>query len=820
MDELLSTQTEIPAAPGRLLDRPRLSLPGDLPPVTLVCAPAGYGKTTLLADWARALPEESVWLSLEDADNDPLRFMQHFMAVIRARHPAFAIDLNEVMANTQPPAIAGWMRLLVNPLCRLPGRLCLVLDDLHLIHEPTVHEALAFLLEHRPPRLHLLLGSRREPPFSLARLRGRGRLLEIRADDLRLTPAETARFCNDLMQLGLSPALLERLSERTEGWITGLQLAALSLPHAGDPARFIRQFAGDDRHITDFLLEEVLRSRPAELQEFLLSISILERFTAPLCAAVTGTADCRDRLAQLEQDNLFLVALDHRRQWHRFHHLFTSLLRSRLHSLYPERVRGLHRRAADWFAAEGLYHEAIMHAIEADALEMAAALMEEHSGEIFSQGHFATALGWAWRLPPELLAEHPRLAMTCAWGALAVDNLPETRRHIASAQRALAPFRHAGPDSPEGGRWGQLALIRGCQHCLAGELPEAGSAMREALDSLKPGRVLHQAATVGLAFCRYAGGALAEARTLFQACIDLPDHTRNLLVPLLATLGLARCHFREGHSAAARRVCLQALALLERQGRQDLPTVGMLHLMLGELALAEGHPGDAVARMAKGVTMTEAACMHYVHAWGEVLLAQARVLTGQADGGLSAARESLLARYSGRYVVEIPPVSAALGRLWLMQDRRDCLEQWLEDTGLLPEDGLLPEREEEYRVMARVLLHLGEPARAGALLDRLQPLAERLGLRTALADIADCRAAAGKPSAGGMAGAVADTALLSRKERQVARHLVRGASSQEIAERLFLSLSTIKTHTRNIYAKLGVNRRLEAVERLLKMDLA
>lgn len=824
MDDLLSTQTEIPDSPSRLLPRERLSLPDPLPPVTLVCAPAGYGKTTVLADWARSLPEPALWLSLDDADNDPLRFMQHFIAVIRRRYPDFSADSADALANSQPPSIAQWMRMLINPLCRLPQRLVLVLDDLHLIHEPTVHEALAFLLEHRPPRLHLLLGTRREPPFSLARLRGRGQLRELRPDDLRFTSDECARFCNELMRLALPPALLDTLAERTEGWIVGLQLAALSLQQTADKPDFIRQFAGDDRHITDFLLEEVLRRRTPEQQEFLLDTAILERFTAPLCQAVSGRADSRDLLDLLEQDNLFLVSLDHRRHWYRFHHLFTSLLRSRLQTRHPERVQELHRRAADWFAGQGLYHEAIMHAIEAGALPLAAGLMEAHSGDIFTRGHFVTALGWAWRLPPELLAEHPRLSMTCAWGGLAMDNLPESRRHIAAALNGLAGFDRAPPGSHERGLWGQLALIRGCSHCLAGDLDAATAAMQEALDSLQPGRVLHQAACVGMAFCHYARGELARARQLFQPCTRLPETPHNLLVPLLATLGLVRTHFREGHASLARRTAEQALALLERQGWQDLPTVGMLHLALGELALARDDTGEAEARLRKGVDMTAAACMQYVHAWGQVLLAEVRVRQGQADGGLSPGQESLLALYSGRYVVEIPPVSAALGRLWLSQDRSDCLLQWLEDTGLSPLTVTQPEREEEYRVMARVLLRLKRPDEALSLLNALRPVLPPEG-REALAETDRLEAQARQdasarfiPAPAGAADTVAPP--LSRKERLVARHLVRGASSQEIAERLYVSLSTIKTHTRNIYAKLGVNRRLQAVEQLLKMDLA
>lgn len=859
MDDILSTQMTIPDRPPRLLDRPRLRAPDGLPRITLACAPAGYGKTTLLAEWARHSGAATAWLSLDDGDNDPLHFMQHFIAAIQTCFPGFGQATAEGLANTQPPSVAGLMRTLINPLCRLPEPLCLVLDDLHMIHEPTVHDAIACLLEQRPPRLFLMLASRCELPFSLARLRGQGQLYEVRPDDLRFTGEETATFCNSLMQLDLPPAQLAMLESRTEGWIVGLQLAALSLHNNPDKAGFIRQFAGDDRHITDFLMEEVLRSRSPEMQDFLLQTSILERFSAPLCEAVTGAANARERLDDMERGNLFLVGLDHRRQWYRYHHLFASLLQSRLRAQHPEQLQELHRRASRAYAAQGAYAEAVQHAIAAGEFEQAAALMEEHSGDLFSLGRFVTALGWAWRLPPELLARHPRLSMTCAWGVLAMDNLPEVERHVRDATASLWPHREATPGTPERTRWGQLALIRACQCCLAGDLAGVRASVQEALASLPPGRVLHDAAMVTLAFSHYVQGDLTAAKPLFARCARITAANRNLMVPILAALGLGRTHFREGRPQQARLVYTQTLADCEALGWQELPAVGMMHLGLGELALEDGDLPEAERLLALGVEMTAAAFMQYVHAWGQVLLATTRVLAGQADGGLTPGQEGMLARYSGRFVVELPALSAELAGLWLLQGRHDRLEDWLEETRL-PLDTLLPEREAEYRMLARVWLARGQAAEALALLERLVSLAEPRRLRLAMTDIrlaqAEALAVLGQTEAaasarrqadelgaaaglkrrlaistgGGRVGAdasglavcgmVGDVFRLSRKEKQVARHLIRGATSQEIAERLFVSLSTIKTHTKNIYAKLGVNKRLQAVEVLMKLDLA
>lgn len=832
MEDILSTQTAIPDSPALMLDRPRLQLPAELPRVTLVCAPAGYGKTTLLADWTRHHHVKTAWLSLDDGDNDPLRFMLHFITAIQSGFPGFGQTTAEALSHTQPPSVAGLMRTLINPLCLLSEQLCLVLDDLHMIREATIHDALAVLLEHRPPQLHLMLSSRSEPPFSLARLRGQRQLHEIRLDDLRFTPEEASNFCNGIMQLNLPQPQLAMLESRTEGWIVGLQLAALSLHNNPDKAGFIRQFAGDDRHITDFLMEEVLRSRPPEIQEFLLQTSILERFTDGLCAAVTGHADCRSQLDGMERSNLFLVSLDHRRQWYRYHHLFASLLQSRLHREHPALEPELHRRAAQWYAAEGHFHEAIHHAIAAGAFETAAALMEEHSGELFALGRFVTALGWAWRLPPELLASHPRLSMTCAWGSLAMDNLPETERHVRAATACLLPFKNSPVGSRERTLWGQLALIRSCQCCLAGDLEGAARSVQEALDALQPGRVLHSAAIVCQAFCHYVRGNLALARPLFARCTGLPEARGNLMMPVLAALGLGRTHFREGHAHLARRVYTQTLADCEAQGWHELPAVGMLYLGLGELALEAGDLPEAGRLLAKGVEMTAAACMQYVHAWGQVLLAQVKVLGGQADGGLTPGQDSMLARYSGRFVVEIPPLSACLVRLWLSQGRVDRVDDWLEDIDVQLQGDLKPEREAEYRALAKVWLTRGETRKTLALLDRLLPWLENSGQRQAMAEIRQLREEAlhreSRPELAGMIVAPARRNspvepfpfLLSRKEKQVARHLIRGATSPEIAERLYVSLSTIKTHTRNIYAKLGVNRRLQAIEALLKVDLA
>jgi LuxR family maltose regulon positive regulatory protein len=877
IDHILATKLVIPTSPTRLVPRPRLQRPAAAPAVILVCAPAGYGKTTLIASWASASDAKAAWLSLDADDNEPLRFLTHFICAIQTRFADFGLAVAGMLAASPPPPVGGLMRSLVNQLFDLSEPLCIILDDLHTVVDANVLKAIVFLIEHQPPQLQLILASRSDPAFSLARIRGQGKLLEYRTRDLRFTVEEAAAFCNEVMHFGLPQAQVLTLATRTEGWIVGLQLAALSLHGAADKASFIDSFAGDDRHITDFLLDEVLRSRPDEVQEFLLQTSMLERFNASLCDAVTLRQDSRAMIDELERSNMFILGLDHQRVWYRYHHLFDSLLYCRLRDSRPGLVKELHRRASGWFSRNELIAEAVGHAIKAGDHDDALDLIELHGSALFSHGLISTALVWARQLPPALLRQRPMFSLTCAWACFYADNLPAMERHICSVEHCLADFQDAPIGSKERAMLGQVALLRGCQFAYSGKLEAATRDLRHAYSGLASGRSLHAVAAVGLGVCYFVSARYDEAQALFSAHAVVAEAKCNLLIPITAVLGLARMQLLRGRLPAAKKMYEQALQECSYAGWQDFPACGMLHVGLGELAYEMNELAGAEKHLRRGIDMT-ATGMQYANAWGHVLLAQTRLAMGCTEQ-LDPERELALARYCGRFVVDVPPLSAAIARLWLGQGRLDALQQWREQAGLPLAGALAAGREAEYLALARCFIAAGESDAALDLVRRLLPDAEQgqrlavmIEIRIVQALALQARKAsgeallvlqqgldlakntglvrlfvdAGAPLAAllkklargadytsnalsllaqfGAASAEQEpeapfAQLFSKKEKQVVSYVVKGESNQKIAESLFISPNTLHSHMKSIYAKLGVNSRLQAIDQLRKLGL-
>lgn len=882
MDYILAAKLRVPASPTQLVNRPRL-MPAQLSPITLICAPAGYGKTVLASSWLDGLNMRCAWLSLDNHDNDTTQFMRHFVSAIQSQFPDFATQSNHLSSSSQLPAISGLTRALLNDLGQLPEPLCLVLDDLHCLHEPFLHDALAFMIERLPPQLHLILISRTTPPFSLARLRAQRQLTEIYTQDLRFSIEEVQQFCNQSMQLSLNAELVKTLETRTEGWIVGLQLAALSLNNTENKSLFIKHFAGDDRHITDFLMDEVLNQLPEELQKFLLETSLLGQFNASLCDSLRQQYNSRQLINELEKQNLFISCLDHKRGWYRYHHLFASLLKTRLEEIYPhEEIILLHQRASLWFKEHSLLNEAIQHSMIAQDYGVAAQLMEDNSSHLFSLGRITTAVTWAYQLPSAILANCPKLSMLCAWAGLVMDNLSEIDRHLHSIQQYLV--NNTIEAHKKHGLLGQIALIRGCQYCLTSDIERAEASVMEALNYLSPKQVLYSGASVCLGFCYYVQGELDKAQRLFAANAHISHAKYNLMIPIFAVLGLGRCHLLRGELEAAEQVYNRALAECVAFGWQDVPVCGMLHLGLGELAYESNRLIEALLHLEKGVAMTRIGQMQFFNAWGLVLLAQTQ-LALQHEVSLSAMQEAELIRYSERFLIEIPPLSASLVQLWLHQHRIDHVQQWLNNAQLPVKGELVFERWAEYLVLCRYLIQQQQYPEADYLLQRLFIYGEKQQQRRLLIEVLLIKAimqhqqhlltkAANSLQQAiicahdsqflrlfAQESAVLDDLLpliskhlahhplveellallpkqekitptaimhnhishhlvLSKKERLVARQIITGATSQEIAEVLCVSLSTIKTHTQNIYSKLGVNKRPQAIEMLLRLNLA
>ena len=414
---LLETKLYVPRLRRGLVARPRLSerlSRGAESKLTLVSAPAGFGKTTLLAEWLAAAPADersAAWLSLDPGDNEPASFWTYLIAALQTVAPGVGASALSLLQAPQPPPIETVLATLLNELGAVPNDVVLVLDDYHVIDARDIQDGMAFLLEHLPPQMHLVIATRADPALPLARLRARGELVEIRAADLRFTPDEAAAYLNEVMGLDLGARDVAALEARTEGWIAALQLAALSMQGRDDVAGFIAGFAGDDRYIVDYLVEEVLQRQPEQVRSFLLQTSILDRLSGPLCDAVTGQDGGKAMLEALDRGNLFLVPLDDRRQWYRYHHLFADVLRARLLDEQPDRVPELHRRASEWYEQNGDRSEAIRHALAGEDFERAADLVELAIPAMRQERQEATLRRWLEALPDELIRVRPVLSV-------------------------------------------------------------------------------------------------------------------------------------------------------------------------------------------------------------------------------------------------------------------------------------------------------------------------------------------------------------------------------------------------------------------------
>jgi LuxR family maltose regulon positive regulatory protein len=485
-DPLLLTKLSVPSARPSLVSRLRLSekLEEGLGcRLTLVSAPAGFGKSTLLGAWTSELSvgRPVAWLSSDTGDNDPARFWHYFIAAVDRLHPGAGDVALELLGSPQAPGVEAILTTLLNKLADLPTDAVLVLDDYHLIESRAIHEALAFLIDHLPPRMHLVIATRTDPPLPLARLRARGELNEVRAADLRFTPEEAASFLNEVMGLELTAQNVAELESHTEGWIAGLQLAALAMRGNADVPGFIAAFTGSNRHVVDYLAEEVLGRQPEELQTFLLETSILDRMCAALCNAVSGHTDGQTTLGRLEQANLFVIPLDDERQWYRYHHLFADVLRQRLRQEYPGLVPELHKRASGWFEEEGLVPEAVHHALAAQDWEIAIRLIEASGMTVVLAQQGQTLLGWIDEIPEELARERPDLCTIRAL-ALVFSNRPDAAE--ASLRRAERCLRGDETNDEARAILGRVAVIRAAIARFSGDLERCVALGRRALELL------------------------------------------------------------------------------------------------------------------------------------------------------------------------------------------------------------------------------------------------------------------------------------------------------------------------------------------------
>ena len=735
-DVLLATKLHVPQTRRGFVVRPRLAerlAQAQGEQLTLVCAPAGFGKTALLADWARRDPRPVAWLSLDDGDNDPARFWRHVAAALDTVRPGVAQQVAALLGGLQPSSFQAVVTALVNELAGVAEEVVVVLDDYHLIQAPQVHQSVEFLLEHLPAQLRLVLASRADPPLPLARLRARGQLAELRERDLRFTPGEAAALLRAAVGPELPEAAVAALAARTEGWVAGLQLAALSLQGRTDIAAFVAGFSGSHRYVLDYLAEEVLDRQSQPLRGFLLATSVLERLSGPLCDAVCGRADSQRLLEQVERANLFLVPLDEVRGWWRYHQLFADLLRARLRREQPERVPELHRAAAAWSEQHGLVDDAVRHALAAEEFAWAARLIEQHFDAMLWRSENATLRRRLQALPAELVRSRPRLCLAQAWWALLGGRLEAVEPLAADAERALAATAEE-PYEPSIGRAASLltnvpaaiAVVRAGLARLQGDAERTSEFGQQALTNLTDAdRTLRFFAEYYLAMGDWMSGRLVEAeQALAGLAAEQLAAGGRFLAPLYHDLG--QVQGARGHLGAALGTYERALGIASQAGH-PLPPAGIAHVDIAEVLYERGELDAALDHASQGVALSRQLGWTRPLVPGLAILAWIRHAEGDRAGALAAMREAEQAEWSPAVVALFNPVPTVQARLALARGEVADAARWVQQRGLGADDEPSYPREREYLVLVRVLLAQQIPERALGLLERLHALAAAQG---------------------------------------------------------------------------------------------
>jgi LuxR family transcriptional regulator, maltose regulon positive regulatory protein len=786
-DGLLATKLYVPRPHPGFVPRPRLLdrlEEGMARGLLLVCAPAGFGKTALLAHWAQTGRRPVAWVSLDTGDNDPARFWRHVAAALDRVWPGLAEQVTPLLDAPVPPSFEGLVTVLVNQLAAQPdeGEALLIMDDYHLIEAQPVHASMGFLLEHRPPGLRLLLASRADPPLSLARRRGRGQLAELRAADLRFTSEEAAALLGEAVgpDLILPESAVAALVARTEGWAAGLQLAGLSLRGQPDSTAFVEAFSGSHRYVLDYLAEEVLDRQPDQVREFLLETSVLERLSGPLCAAVTGRVDSQQLLEQIERANLFLMPLDEVRGWWRYHQLFADLLRARLQQTQPDRVPTLHRAAAAWSDEHGLADDAIRHALAAGDAGWAARLVERHADELLVRAEGATLARWLAALPPDLVGSRPRLLLAQALLTLLGGRMEGVQDRLDAAERALAGAEGEGDGSyqPSVGRRSSLlanipaaiALDRAYLAELRGDTDRAIALASGALGELGEDEWLLAATGRGyLAVAQWLNGQLPAAEHAFTSSLARWRAAGERFVAVRVCELLGQVQRAQGRLEVAANTYRRALEIAAPPARPALPAAGIAHVGLAEVAYQRDELDTALEHLDKGIAMCRPLTYTQALATGLATLAWIRQATGDVTGALEAMGEAERVAPGPEVASLLNPVPAQRARLLLAQGHLAAAARWAGERGLEADDQPSYAREPEYLLLARLLLAQGLPDQALGLLERLHAMAAAQGRTGSLIEIQALQAlalAAGGDHAGAVA-ALAEAVSLAQPEGYV-----------------------------------------------------
>ncbi|WP_420627401.1 LuxR C-terminal-related transcriptional regulator [Candidatus Leptofilum sp.] len=769
---ILATKLYIPAPRLKNVSRPRLI--GRLNDglwqggrftrkLTLISAPAGFGKTTLATNWIddlqlAATKDSSIvnrvaWLSLDEGDNDPTRFLAYLIAAWQTVAPTAVNELATLLDSPQPPPPESLLALLINEISSQSGNFLLVLDDYHMIETQAVDQALAFLLEHMPPQMHLVITTREDPPLPLPRYRVRGQLLELRAADLRFTAVETAVFLNQVMGLTLTEDEVAALEARTEGWIAGLQMAALAMQGSlssesrTEAASFIQAFTGSHRFVLDYLVEEVLQNQPEAVRRFLWQTAVLHQLTAPLCDAVTGQENSQEILELLERSNLFLIPLDDTRQWYRYHHLFADVLQARALAEQPAQIPSLHQRASEWFEQNGFAGEAIRHALAANDFERAAGLIELAWPSMNRNYQTATWLSWARQLPDEMVRTRPVLSVDYAFGVLQNEPPDVIEALLADAEQWLNPSANSAKmvvtdEAQFRSLPGTIATVRAAHARKLNDIDGTTAYAQQALVLLPDDDHLSRvipASIVGLIY--WNRGELAATYHAFTEVVSSFHKAGKLHWAIGPTYILGDILLTQGRLQEAAQTYEKSFQILKELGGVRFPGLAELYLGASEIFREQGDMATAVTHLQTAQKLGTQAMIPGDEARLYTIMARLKMTQGNFADALELLEEADRL-FVKTQIPNLRPVAAVRARVWLMQGDLADAGSWAQAQDLSVDDDLSYLREYEHITLARVLIAQGEDGRspttiqqASHLLHRLQQAAEATGRQGSLIEI-------------------------------------------------------------------------------------